>query len=153
MIKPQIWALPAILAVFGLPFLLIGLAGIRTSLDTSSWASASGRVVVSRRSPASVKSAIIQTEFTVGATTHRCGVVQLGWTPTRQDMRDLPVGASAVVDYDPAQPARCALNVGIAPGSIAFALTGLLLPLFGIFLTSRRNSAVPQKTVLVWPQN
>jgi hypothetical protein len=55
MIKPRIRVRPAVMALFGLPFLLIGLAGIRTSLDTNSWASASGRVVVSRPSPANVK--------------------------------------------------------------------------------------------------
>jgi hypothetical protein len=49
---------------------------------------------------------------------YRCAFVDPGLAPNRRDIREFPVGASAVVFYDPARPERCALKPGVSTSSL-----------------------------------
>jgi hypothetical protein len=135
-----------IFAMMGLPFVLFGLYGVHAGLETRSWTWSSGRVVVSEPIPGTTKGGRVEVEFPVGSARYRCQVVTPGFGANRRDTRDFPLGASAVVFYDPAQPSKCGLKPGVSPSMLVLVAFGLAMPLLAFFA---KDGGVPIKREFV----
>lgn len=119
-------ALRLIGILLGLCLAVAGLMGVKTGLQSASWATAPARIVVSEATgKGEHRASLVMAEYRVGADVYQCGHVRLGRDNLASDARRYPVGTSASVAYDPDQVTHCALEAGVSALSIALLVAGV----------------------------
>jgi len=143
MTRPRNLVLPIAGVIFGLPFLIVGLLGIRAGLATRNWVAAPGTVLTSERiGMGDHKEGRIEVDFAIGSLRYHCTAVHPWQNNTWEDTQAFPPGASTVVYYDPAQPGHCFLKPGVSSGSIVFVAVGLVLPILAFVSQAKNDAAV-----------